>query len=227
MQKLCFLFLLVLLSSCHKELMAPEVDEMEVVQSYLQKRLDAATINLLDWSKAEAIHSGEVTVGYKIPLVNSTSATYRFILVDAVSDKMKGVFRNDIQYARRPEGLIPEKITNYDFQTGLEHVYGTHEMIAPSLPGIQMTDSLATLARTFKVPAMTAIGIYNNDGTASKPSSIKEIRTYLLAYLLGLDVGGIRGKVLKEAPSGIHFYNPLFDAEKDKNMQVIEWEIGQ
>lgn len=227
MQKLCVLFLLVLLSSCHKELMAPEVDNMEVVQSYLQKRLDAATINLLDWSKAEAIKSGEVTVGYKIPLVNSTSSTYRFILVDAVSEKMKGVFRNDIQYTSRPEGFIPEKITNYDYQTGLEHVYGTHEMIAPVLPGIQMTDSLAALARTFKVPAMTAIGIYNNDGTASKPSSIKEIRTYLLAYLLGLDVGGIRGKLLKEAPPGIHFYNPLFDSEKDKNMQVIEWEIDQ
>jgi hypothetical protein len=207
--------------------MAPEVDNMEVVQSYLQKRLDAATINLLDWSKAEAIKSGEVTVGYKIPLVNSTSSTYRFILVDAVSEKMKGVFRNDIQYTSRPEGFIPEKITNYDYQTGLEHVYGTREMIAPVLPGIQMTDSLAALARTFKVPAMTAIGIYNNDGTASKPSSIKEIRTYLLAYLLGLDVGGIRGKLLKEAPPGIHFYNPLFDSEKDKNMQVIEWEIGQ
>jgi hypothetical protein len=74
---------------------------------------------------------------------------------------------------------------------------------------------------------MTAVGIYNNDGNASKPSSIKEVRTYLLAYLLGLDVGGIRGRLLKEAPPGIHFYNPLFDAEKDKNLQVIEWEIGQ
>lgn len=227
MRKLCFIFLLVLLSSCHKELMAPEGDNMEVVQSYLRKRLDAATMDMLDWSKAESIRSGEVTVGYKIPLVNSTAATYRFVLVDAASDRLKGVFRNDVDYSRRPEGFIPEKITNYDYQTGLEHTYGAHEMLSPNLPGIELSDSLASVAKSFKVPAMTAIGIYNNDGNQTRPSSIREIRTYLLAYLLGLDVGGIRGRLLKEAPSGIHFYNPLFDAEKDKNLQVIEWEIGQ
>jgi hypothetical protein len=227
MQKLYFLLLLVLLSSCHKELMAPEGDELEVVQSYLHKRLDAKTLDLLDWSKAEPIQANELTVGYKIPLVSSTNNVYRFILVDAASEKIKGVFRNDVEYSQRPEGLIPEKITNYDYQTGLEHIYGAHEMIDPNLPGIQMSDSLSTQAKGFKVPAMTAIGIYNNDGNATKPSSIREIRTYLLAYLLGLDVGGMRGRLLKEAPMSIHFYNPLFNAEKDKKLQVIEWEIGQ
>lgn len=228
MQKLWIILLVIGMTSCHKELIAPDdADRMEVVKNYVRKRVDAQTLQMLDWNNAESIEAGEVVVGYKIPLVNSTRNQYHFVLVDAAADRMKGIFRNDIEYSSRPEGLFPEKIANYNYLTQQSNVYNTRELVTPNLPGIQIGENLVSAAAGFKVPAVTTIGIYNNDGTATVPSSIKEIRTYVLAYLLGLDVGGFRGRTLNTTPNGIHFYNPLYNAEKDRNVQVIEWEIGQ
>lgn len=228
MQKLWIILLVMGITSCHKELIAPDdADRMQVVKNYVRKKVDAQTLQLLDWNNAESIESGEMVVGYKIPLASSTPNQYHFVLVDVAADKMKGIFRNDIEYSSRPEGLFPEKIANYNYQTQELKIYNTCELVTPNLPGIQLGESLVNAAAKFKVPAVTTIGIYNTESTADVPSSIKEIRTYVLAYLLGLDVGGFRGKILNTVPNGIHFYNPLYNSEKDRNVQVIEWEIGQ
>ncbi|MCU0394881.1 MAG: hypothetical protein MUF29_03155 [Chitinophagaceae bacterium] len=216
------------LVSCRKEIMAPdEAAHTELVRNYVHKQVDEATYGQLSWSQAEPIESDGVVVGYKIPFSSQEPLQYDFVLVDAPGGRMKGVYRNDITYSQRPEGLFPESVVNYHFQSGERHAYSTRSLLSPNLPGIQLSAKLEEQARDFRVPAVTAIGIYENDGTEAKPATIREIRTYLLAYLLGLDAGGLRGRVLKEVPHGIHFYNPRYDVEKDQNPALIEWEIGR